>query len=124
MVRDAHRSGIEVQTLVECRPLDRAFFFAHCPATHGEYPAARARARLEDAAVVADFAELVRGRESGQAAAQYEHADIRDTAGKLEARLRRRGEQPKPGHGFVQEGRTAGCGGTGQEMTSRESHLD
>ena len=46
MMRDPHRSGVEVQAIVESRGLAGTVLFAHGAAAHREHPAAGPRARL------------------------------------------------------------------------------
>ena len=84
MMRDPHRASVEVQAFVERGGLAGAVLFADRAATHGEDTAAGPGARLEHAAVIAHFAELVRDRHSGQSAAENHDANAGNAAGQIE----------------------------------------
>lgn len=75
MMRDPHRSSVEVQAFVERGGLTGAVFFADHAAPRGEDTTTGPRARLEHAAVIPDFAELVRDGHPGQSGAENDDTD-------------------------------------------------
>jgi hypothetical protein len=122
MMRNPHRSGIEVMSLIEGCSLARTVLFTGGASTNGKHAAARPRPRLEDPAVEAKLTELVRDGHTRQSRSENHDTDARDAAREVEWHLRRRGEKTQTAHGLVGERHAAGGSNPLQESASCESH--
>jgi predicted ATPase len=122
MMRDPHRTGVEVESLVERCHLTRAVFFADRAATNGVCAAAGSGEWFEHLTLVTELSQFIGGGESRHAGAENHDAHAGHLSTELEPDRGDWREKTEAGHGFVDERRTARGGDATEEMPSRQSH--